>query len=178
MQTKIVLLICLSLFIAVGCSTRKHHPVASVPDKTLVTMANVKAADYTTVEFKRGHRSLGPLSKEYLAELVQTAHQNGRKISNIKILAWGDRAYNEKKVASTNEIALANERANSIKKYLKDNLNTSESIDSYNMAKKPGLWSQLVKNDEFHTKEAFKNRAPSSLESKASKAVVIMEYQK
>ncbi len=171
MQTKFFLALCMSLFVAVGCSHRKEK---KAEERAVHTAANVNATEYTTITFDKGEKELSEMNKHYLHQLTEKAANDGRKIEEIKILAWGDKEYSLEKKATKAEVNLAKNRAEKVKTYLEANMKKDADIDSVNMAKKPSMWDEMVRNEEYKTKEAFQTE---QMTSKASKAMVIVEYE-
>lgn len=147
----------------------------------------MEGSHYTALQFDRGRSVLNDANKKYLNELARKASRTGREISEIKILAWADREYpgrkNEK--VKTRDVILANERANVIREFIRDDLHTNEPIDVFNMAKKPGVIDQITKDEEFRVKEDVASsgvsgtRLPSGETSytKAGKVIVIIDYK-
>lgn len=171
MQTKIILALCMSLFVAVGCSHRKNK---KAEERAVQTATNVNTTEYTTITFDKGQKELSEMNKHHLRQLAEKAEADGRKIDEVKVLAWGDKEYSLEKSATKAEVNLAKTRADNVKKYLSTNLATDPDIDEVNMAKKPNMWDEMVRSDEYKTKEAFQTE---QMTSKASKAMVIFEYE-
>ena len=178
----------LSLFFAAGCTfpgaKKKSIEAAQAKERKSPTLPGTH---YTNVVFDKGKSNLSEASKKHLKVLASRAYQNGKPIKEIKILAWSDEEYPNKvkKKASTNDIILASERARKIRTYLEEDLNESDDIDSFNMAKRPDLVSKLFRDDEYDVKTAFEQSGAtgSCLDdgsvsyTKASKALVIIDYE-
>ena len=152
-----------------------------------IAQEGMEGSHYTALQFDRGRSVLTNDNKKYLNELAQKASRTGREISEIKILAWADREYPvrmDEKV-KTGDVILANERAKVIQEFIRGDLNTTEPIDIFNMAKKPGIIDQLMKDEEFLVKQDIarsgvsSTRLPSGETSytKAGKVVVIIDYK-
>lgn len=170
MQTKIILAMCVSLLVAVGCSHKKHK----AEEKAVETAANVNHTEYTTITFEKGQKELSEMNKHHLRQLAERAKSDGREVNEIKVLAWGDKEYSSDKSATGAEIKLADKRADMVKGFIKKDLEPKADIDEVNMAKKPSKWDELVENDTYKTKEAFQTE---QMTSKASKAMVIYEFE-
>lgn len=164
-----------------------HQPKLSTKSPASPSAAvKAQATHSTSLEFEKGKTNLSEISKKHLNELAAKANREGREIENIKILAWADREYPDKvqSKAPTREVILAKERAESIKDYLQEDLHADEKIDSFNMAKRPGLLSKVVRGEEYSVKENFEQAGASATEldngsvsySKASRALVIIDY--
>jgi hypothetical protein len=174
-----------SLVFASSCSqigTKKKSPKAQGGQ---ATVSEVAGPHYTTIVFNKGQSTLSSINKENLRTLATRADKANRPVSEIKILAWADTEYPDKisGMASTADIILASERARIIREYLEEDLKARE-VDSYNMAKRPGLVSKIFKNDEYKLKEAFEKSGTTGSKlpdgsvsyTKASKALVIIDY--
>ena len=145
-----------------------------------------EGSHYTAVQFDRGTSILSDANKKFLNELAKKASRTGREIDEIKILAWADREYpKEGEKSKTRDVILANERANVIRKFMKEDLNSHEPFDIFNMAKKPGMVDELIKDEEFQVKEDVADsgvsgtRLPTGQTSytKAGKVLVIIDYK-
>jgi hypothetical protein len=178
---KQVLIFALSLFISVSCGTKsqKRTPAEEAP--------RVAGTLYTTLLFEEGKADLGSENKQLLREIAARAHRSKKTIDEILILAWADKEYPDKVrgKASTKDIILASERAQEVRNYLENDLKENENIDSFNMAKRPGLFSKLVRNQEYEVKKAFDlsgataSKLPDGSVSftKSSKAIVIIDFE-
>ena len=139
---------------------------------------------YTTLLFNPGKSELGQENKQAIQDFKTELRRSNFKVENIKILAWPDSEYpeNVKGKAARKEIDLAQERAQKVKEYLIKELKEDSSIDAYNMAKKPDLFSSFMRNDEYKVKKAYEesgttaSRLPDGSVSytKASKALIII----
>jgi hypothetical protein len=177
----------MSLILALGCShapaKKKSHETSSEETKA----SSVIGAHYTTVLFEQGKARLSRDGKELIKSLVSKAHESDKEIEEIHILAWADKEYPEQgnKAASTQDTILASARGQQIREFLEEDLNESEDIDSFNMARRPDFLSRLLRDDEYEIKKSFETTgATSSILSdgsvsftKASKALVIINYR-
>lgn len=172
-----------------GCSHNKAK-TASTEAYSDTSKATAKAggSQYVVVDFDSGSKTLSKSGREKLRSLATEASRDGREIDEIQVLAWADREYPEKNAKATRkDINLADDRAESVEDFIKDDLKTSSSVKKHNMAKRPGMVSELFKTGDFEVKTAFENSgaAPVSkgdaskfLEgSKASKAVIFVKYE-
>lgn len=181
---KITQAILLSSLLFSACTHRT--PEERAPAKGIAEDGK-EGSHYTALQFARGRSVLTDANKKYLNALARKASRTGREISEIKILAWADREYPDRKneKAKTRDIILANERANVIREFIRDDLHTAEPIDVFNMAKKPGLLDQITKDEEFRVKQdvaqsgVSATRLPSGETSytKAGKVLVIIDYK-
>lgn len=147
----------------------------------------VLGTHYTTIEFEEGNTQLTKESKKQIADLIAKAYESDYDIEDIRILAWADKEYPEgKEKATTEDIQLASERAREIREYLEEELQETEDIDSFNMARRPDFLSKFFKNDEFKVKKSYEQSGPTASKlpdgsvsyTKASKALVIIDYKK
>lgn len=156
------------------------NQVAAAP----VVQAVAPTAEYAVVSFEKGSHALSQSGREELSRISQMGAQQGRKIEDIKILAWADREYpNAGAKATKKDVSLADDRADVIKTYIKDDLHSNASVDKHNMAKRPGFFSELVKTEDYKLKKNLQN-APNAANSeklftgsKESKAIVLITYQ-
>lgn len=183
------MLLPLMLFILMACAQRAEVITQTQdPSQNERYLASLAGAYSVSLEFTPHESDLSELSKGHLKELVTRAQEDGRAIEQIKILAWADQEYPEpsREKAHPEQVILARERAQVIKEYLTEDLETEASFDAYNMAKRPGLFSQLVKGDEYELKKAVEEIGPTATTlddgsvsySQASRAVVIIDYKK
>ena len=131
-------------------------------------------------------KTLDEADKEKLRNLASQAPHNG-KIAEYEVLAWADREYpTEGQKATSQEVDLAQGRADAIKDFMKKDLSTTESVNGHNMAKRPGAIAELFKTEDYKTKNTFQGTgaAPSDhatainkIENKASKAVIFVKYE-
>ncbi|MEA9355724.1 hypothetical protein SHI21_05915 [Bacteriovorax sp. PP10] len=192
MKLKGIAIAALLSLTAVACSSHKTEEKtakAEEPTKTSVAVQEVadnNGAYYAVLKFDKGTQRLSEASKKDLRDFVASAQREGRKIDEIKILAWADREYPSTGVRLTDrDVKIATQRSKSIEKYLKDDLNTSGDYETYNMAKRPNKVSEFFKGDDYKTKRIFERTgaAPAGtdmqafMNSKASKALIMVDYK-
>lgn len=175
-----------SVILIVGCSSQPKQASHESMAKTARATAEVGGGQYVVIDFAKGTKSLDDADKEKLRNLASQAPHRG-KIAEYEVLAWADREYPAQgQKATSNETELAQERADSIKDFLKKDLKTTESVNSHNMAKRPGALSEMFKTGDYKTKKTFEGTgaAPSDhatainkIENKASKAVIFVRYE-
>lgn len=176
----------LSLLLLHGCalSTNEKERLSADSDETgNVQIPGTRSA---TVLFQKGEVTLNAANRKELNELALLAHRNGKEVGRFHVVAWADKEYPDKADRPKEaDIRLAKKRAKTIKEFLRNDLNVQESVQTFNMAKQPGALSEALKSDEWAVKNAFKEtgatatRLPNGQTSftKASKAIVIIEYQ-
>lgn len=183
-QPMILTALAATLVLTAGCAT--HEASDASLSKTAKAAAQVGATHYTVVNFPQGQDVLSNAELSKLRELAVTAQQHG-KVQEIQVLSWADREYPvDGQKVSAKDSDLADNRAVTIKEYLKNDLNTSADIESHNMAKRPGVFAELVKSDDFEVKTTFEDTgaAPNDVGTrqalvgnKASKAIILVKYE-
>ncbi len=175
--------------LVLGCSHANHAKQEMVHDiKQAAAAPVVKAvapgAEYAVVQFEKGSHALSQSGRDELNRMTQPGANQGRKIEDIKVLAWADREYPvEGTKATKRDVSLADDRADVIKKYITNEMHSNASVDKHNMAKRPGFFSELVKTDDYKLKKNLQNgTAEANSEklfsgSKESKAIVLITYQ-
>ena len=179
----------LTVFIT-GCSSndKPMTKTTSKPDVTPTTQAVTKSNGeyYAVLEFDKGTQRLNEASKRDLREFVASAQRDGREIDDIRILSWADKEYPQSGAKlSDRDVKIANERAKSIEKYLKDDLKADGNYATYNMAKRPNKVSEFFRADDYKTKRVFEKSgsAPAGTKmedfvtSKAGKTLIMVDYE-
>ncbi len=181
MNQKITLMAALTLF---AFFAQAETASTSSLSKTSQATAQIGASDYVVVDFEQGRAGILPAHKDKLRELAAVAKAAGEK-REIEVLAWADREYPQTgQKATSGDIKLAEERAKAIETYLEKDLSLSK-VEPHNMAKRPNMFSELFKTDDFEMKKTFEQTGAAPAEadsglskflmSKASKAVVIIK---
>lgn len=172
-----------------ACSNKPTHvETARANADTTQATAISGGSDYTVIEFKKGSDQLTESSREAIRHLSAESARHDRAIDEVKVLAWADREYPADSTKATKrEKELAERRAEEIKKYIKDDLRLSADVDNHNMAKRPGVFSELIQTDDYKIKTNFEETgaAPTTvtgqkkaiLGSKVSKAVIFVKYK-
>ncbi|MFV8250141.1 OmpA family protein [Bdellovibrio bacteriovorus] len=123
------------------------------PDVELATARMVGASQVAPVFFDPGKNSLSNEEKKELRTFF-TSLRESEKIKSVRVLSWGDREYPAKdKKVSSKQISLAQDRAEAIKKFLKQDLKI-DSVDTHNMSERPSKLSELFKTDENEVKSS------------------------
>jgi hypothetical protein len=153
---------------------------------SLADVPVIEGNRFITLQFDRGEADLDSESRKHLNELALEVGQDHREVKEIKILAWPDQEYPpEGKKAPPRDIILAQDRARVIEDYLRDELHAQNKIQSFNMAKKPGLLGEMTKNKDWKIKEAQEQTGATASVlpdgsisyTKASKVIIIIDYQ-
>jgi hypothetical protein len=176
-----------AVILTMACSTQPKQ-ASSQEHLTQTARATAEAGggQYVVIDFGKGGKMLSAADKEKLRNLTSRAPHNG-KIAEYEVLAWSDREYpKEGQKATSQEVDLAQGRAEAIKDFMKRDLNTTESVKDHNMAQRPGTFAEMFKSEDYKTKNVFEGTgaAPSDhasainkLENKASKAVIFVKYE-
>ncbi len=170
----------ISLIAVVGCANAKKEKKEELTN-LMNEATNIEATpvtekiDFTTVEFNIGDSKLGEMDRRHLKELAAKMASTGKVIDDIKILTWSDRLVATSQEATSTEIILARQRAESIKNFLEKNLPEDEDIDFYNMAENPERHSNYMKRKGVPINQAFNE--DGILGSPNGRAIVIIEYQ-
>lgn len=133
----------------------------------------VDADYYTTVTFDKGQTGLSDSTRKSLDAFISDARAKG-EISEVKVAAWSDVAFNNRKHApkvSSKQKDLASNRADKVKTYLKDNLNVGD-VDTYTMTSPNGKISEFFGTDEAKLKTQL-----ASEDSDISKALVMVKLK-
>ncbi|MFL5784746.1 MAG: OmpA family protein [Bacteriovoracaceae bacterium] len=170
-------------FVFTACSHKaaeKHTAEKGITDEAL------EGAPYTALQFEKGKSKLTSESQNFLNELAKKASRPGREITGIKVLAWADKEYPaEGEKPKRKDVVLARDRGTIVKKYIQEDLHSSERIEVFNMAKKPDIVDRAIKDEEFRVKQdvartgVSSTRLPSGETSwtKAGKVIVIVDYK-
>jgi hypothetical protein len=140
------------------------------------------------IKFDQGKTDLKPDEVAELRELIQQAKSGGQKIEEIKIVAWADREYPAKGTTAPNQqVKLADERADKIKKFVKDDLKIDD-VEVYNMAKRPNALQDIFETKTAELKKSMEGTgaAPTTgegtglfgMKSKISEALVLVYTEK
>ena len=170
----------MSLVLLGSCASEKKEN-KTAPTSLMSESTNIKVepasekVDFTTVEFNAGESKLGEMDRLHLKELASKMASTGKVIDDIKILTWSDRLVATSQEATSTEIILARQRAESIKNFLEKNLSKTEDIDFYNMAENPERNSNYMKRKGVPIDQAFNE--DGILGSPNGRAIVIIEYQ-
>lgn len=175
----------ISFILASACTTPKSKK-KSPQEMASEAARPVIGSFFTTLVFEKGQSALTSKNKSEIKKLTAEAEQKRIPIEEIRILAWADQEYPEHigKKPETQEIILASERARNIREYLEKELPGEHDIDSYNMARRPGLLSKLLKNEEYQIKETIEKSGTTGTTlpdgsvsySKASKVLIVIDY--
>lgn len=176
----------LILLLIFSCAQKMPREKSEFEKESLARdIAALEGGFSTAVVFEEGERELSSSGEKNLQLFAARARRNQRLIESVKILAWADSEYPETvERAHPREIILAKERAQEIKDFLRDNVQDIE-IKSFNMAKRPGTLSSITRNEEYAIKRAIEEMGPTATKlengelsySKASKAIIIVEYK-
>lgn len=126
---------------------------SNAQDVEMATAKMVGAKEVAPVFFDPGTKTLSAQEKTEIQAFFTTIRE-ADKIKEVKVLAWGDREYPEKKEkASAKQIELAKGRAEAIKKYLTQDLKI-KSVETHNMAERPSKLSEFFKTEDYEVKSS------------------------
>jgi hypothetical protein len=163
------------------------HEVAKVATvKTTQAAQEVASRQYVIVNFPVGRSTLTENEKQKLAAWSVGIPKKDQ-VAKFEVLAWADKEYPAEgsKVGSKDE-KLADKRADTIKDFFKKDLISKADLKTHNMAKRPGVFSEMFKTEDYDVKNTFeeKGAAPTKdsppnfrTENKASKALVLVKYE-
>lgn len=176
--------------LSVGCS---HTPASKDvlvrevdhTQASATVAAVLPESEYAVVKFQKGSYELSDSSRQEINRITIRSLSGGRKINEIKVLAWADREYpHQGTKANSKDVLLAGDRADVITSYIKNGLHSVAKVDEHNMAKRPGFLSELVKSEDFKLKNNLensgftKNRSTNPfLGKKESKGLVLITYE-
>jgi outer membrane protein OmpA-like peptidoglycan-associated protein len=149
-----------------------NESVAKAYEKT----ADLNDASFVTeIIFNKDSSELSADGKSALRDIMKAAQEKG-KIESVRILAWSDHDYPNKKkqlALSKNERKLADERALEIKGFVEDN-SKGVSIITHNMAEQPYTLQNLFKSGDRRVKKSLKT---AGMPSKSGRALVMITVQ-
>jgi len=157
------------------------HMALAAPNES-VAKAYEKTADLndasfvTEIIFNKDSAELSADGKSALRDIMKAAREKG-KIETVRILAWADRGYPEKRkqlALSKDERKLADERALEIKGYVQDN-SKGVSVITHNMAEQPYTLQNLFKSGDRRVKKSLKTAGMPR--SKPGHALVMITIQ-
>lgn len=173
-------------FIA-ACANSPREASPTSTDKTARAALAVGASKYVLIDFAPGQTQLSDSAKTSIRRLTAEAPEN--TVDEVKVLAWADKEYpaNGTKPARS-DVALADDRADSVKTYIRQDLNYDVDVDNHNMAKRPSTLAKVMTTEDYDIKSAFEHTGqiavdPTSRDqifvgSKASKALVLVKFEK
>ncbi len=172
------------MMISSGCANNKKDNYDAPSKNVTLTSERTDAGEkkmnpFVVISFPKGSSSLSESNKMKIEKLTSSAQKKG-EIEEIKVLAWADKDYpSAGQHAARSDIQLADRRADMIKNYIEDSLNTDADVDSHNMAKRPMVLSKYLKTDDYQIKSHIESNqeAKEFLDNRDSKAVIMVEYE-
>lgn len=145
--------------------------------------ATLGASKVSEVSFEPGKATLTKEAKEDIRATIQDAMKHG-KIGEVKAAVWADREYPvEENKAPKQDVKLASDRADALKKFIKDELKVKD-VSTYNMAERPNALEKFANTSDAKVKTAMetsgaapKNEKEKGLfnqKAQASKAVIMI----
>lgn len=156
---------------------------ASVTSETEASSKALGAKMADEISFEEGKTTLTDSSKQDIKDFIKTAREQG-KIGEVKVAVWADREYPSPNTKASNaDIKLANERAETLKSFLKKELAVND-VNTYNMTKRPNSLQQFVHTPTANMKDTMEKMgaAPTTeketglfnRKAQASKAVMMI----
>jgi hypothetical protein len=154
-----------------------------VNDETQAAAEKLGALKVSELTHKQGQSILSKDELQGVKDIVQDAAAVG-KVEEVKIISWADREYpGADQKASSADVKLAEERANHIKKYVKDTLRV-KSVTTNNMAKRPNAVQEIFETSQAKVKAKLESTgaAPSTqsetgflgFKGKASESLILV----
>jgi len=176
----------LSLMLAAGLFGLSLNSMA-VSGETEHAASAMGAAKVSQVSFDQGKSTLSDSARAEIKNVVEEAKKSG-KINEIRLAVWADREYPSPDTkAPKADVKLANDRADEIKKYIKNELKVSD-IKTFNMAERPNALQSMLGTKTAEVKETMEGSgaAPKTEKEKgifnqkaqASTAVIMIEMKK
>ncbi len=170
-----------------ACANSPREASSTSSDKTSRAASRVGASKYVLVDFAPGQTQLSDSAKSSIRRLTAEAPENA--VDEVKVLAWADKEYPANGTKPTrSDIALADERADSVKNFIREDLNYDVDVDNHNMAKRPSALAKVMTTDDYGLKNTFEHTGeiavnPTSRDqifvgNKASKALVLVKFEK
>lgn len=85
-------------------------------------------------------------------------------VDSIRIAAWSDSEFDPERSLGSREQELAKNRAESVEKYIKEDLRLDANITKFNMAERPGLMARTFNTEEAELKSIFARRGTPEAE--------------
>jgi hypothetical protein len=175
-----------AMMLAAGLMGLSLH-ASALTGETENASAAMGASKVSEIKFEEGKSTLTSEARAELKGFVEEAKKEG-KIDEIKLAVWADREYPAADTkAPKADVKLANDRADAIKKYIKNDLKVSD-VKTYNMAERPNSLQKMMKTGTAEMKETMEGSgaAPKTEKEKglfdqkaqASKAVIMLYMKK
>lgn len=136
-----------------------------------------EAAYIVEVEFKAQSSRLGDHAQKKIDALYKTVSKP-ELLKSAKIIAWADEESlaNKERKLSFSGTELAKKRAESIQSFLKTK-NSKLEFELYNMAKRPGTFSEFVESADARIKKSLERAGISTTEERSTpkaRRVIVM----
>lgn len=161
------------------CSAAYAGPSA----ETEQASATLGATKVSEISFEAGKATLTKEAQDDIRSIIQEAMKQG-KINEVKAAVWADREYPvEENKAPKQDVKLANQRADTLKKFIKNELKVKD-VNTYNMAERPNALEKFVNTSDAKVKSTLEatGAAPKTegekglfnQKAQASKAVIMI----
>ncbi len=175
----LVLASCSSTPKEVGNAARgeaKPTTTASIEAKQIA--AEQEAAYVVEIEFAPKSAVLGPSARSKVEALYKTVSRP-QHLKGVKVISWADDEYPSKRERKLNRVGmdLAKRRGEAVQNFLKMR-NSNLEFELYNMAQRPGTFSEFVGTADARIKNSLERAGVSTTEekitSKARKVIVML----
>jgi hypothetical protein len=175
----------LMIFGAVGCSNSPKK-VSNLPTENQSVTGSAAAVsdahNFVEIQFQSGSAALTDQAKTSLASVIDQARADGR-IEEVLVLSWSDKEYpsESKNRLTTYQADLAERRNQTIEKFIETM--SYADVETYNMAKKPNVFSSVFNTADTRMKNSFIAAGLSTTDNKintsgkASHAVVLVKVE-
>ena len=154
----------------------KSTTTASIEAKRLA--AEQEAAYVVEIEFSKDSAVLGSAARAKVDALYKTVSAPNR-LKAVKVISWADEEYplkRERKLKGA-EMDLAKRRGEAVQNFLKKR-NSNLEFELYNMAQRPGTFSEFVGTADARIKNSLERAGVSTTDekstSKARKVIVML----
>ena len=154
----------------------KPTTTASIEAKQVA--AEQEAAFVVEIEFSAKSAKLGAAARAKVDALYKTVATPDR-LKSVKVISWADDEYPSKRERKLKreEMDLAKRRGEAVQNYLKSR-NGKLEFELYNMAQRPGTFSEFVGSADARIKNSLERAGVSTTEekstSKARKVIVML----
>lgn len=166
-----------------GQTTNSTSTMSTPPDRRAISeeaAKEVRGKSFVEIEFAKDSAVLTENAKSSIQALVDQAKQTG-KVDDVLVLSWADEEYpsTDKKKLSKKQIDLATQRNKAVEDYVKSL--TNASVDRYNLAKQPNVFSKWFNTTDARLKNALvaaglpTSPGANQYPTKASHSVIIVK---
>lgn len=147
----------------------KPTTVASIEAKQVA--AEQEAAYVTEIDFAKNSARLTSAARSKIESLYKMADPS--RLKSVKVIAWADQEYPKEpeKKLGFGDRELAKHRGEAVQNLIKEK-NPKLDLELYNMAQRPGTFSEFVGSADARIKKSLEHAGQST--SKARKVIVML----